>query len=811
MPLAASARSGADSRMVGGRPRDDTPRAGRSRDRRRPRRPRRSAHRGAAAGLQRGEQGRSAVTAARGVVVETRELDQVVSVGPALDRERALGRRRQHQHRVEDLGDLVERAQPGQARREHDGVELAVGDLARAGCRRCRGSARPRAVAERRSWAIRRGAPVPIREPGAARASVSPSRATSTSRGSSRRYGGDDQAVRRRGGQVLVRVDREVDLAWRAARRAARRRTRRRRSGQRLDRSPAVTISTSSTCRPVAVVMASATLRDWAGPARCLGCRAESVISHPRASASGRGDGTCVHGAGSRSNSSRSSWRTCRRPARRRAGAPVRSACSSRCTRCTVWATLGGWSSGGPPSEPAAARRRRRRRPGRAARPRWARRPRGLRQPSERRRPRRRRSPRPRRRRRGCGARCQPAGQARCRPRTPGTSGRQPARRRGQGQVEDQQPAGRRGDRGDEPRGEHGAGGAVAVTTMSAPARRRPEAVGARSPPSTEAASRSARRRCGWRHDHRPRRPGAAWQRQRAHRAGADDQRGAARRPRGPAGGPQGGVTTRTAPARSMPVSVCTRLPTRSACWHSSCSIRPACRRPARCVGVAELPEDLRLADDHRVEPGGDREQVLDGPVLVVHVEVVGQLVGGDAGVSASQQPISSTGRRGTRRRRRRPRPGCRSTATTSCVCAASTSSRAAWRRHPRRPRRSSRATGAVRWEMPDDEQVHRLLARGQRPRVTAFARSAAACEPAASVDLAVLVEGQDLQLDRERSTLRTSTSSGTASTRGAKLRMLRRRRRPAGRTPPGRPAGWRSRRWRCPRSRTSRSRSSDT
>ena len=41
---------------------------------------------------------------------------------------------------------------------------------------------------------------------------------------------------------------------------------------------------------------------------------------------------------------------------------------------------------------------------------------------------------------------------------------------------------------------------------------------------------------------------------------------------------------------------------------------------------VAELAEDLRLADRHRVEPGGHREGVGDGAVLEVHVEVSGQL-----------------------------------------------------------------------------------------------------------------------------------------------------------------------------------------
>ena len=57
-----------------------------------------------------------------------------VVVGPALDREGSLARRGQHLQRVEHLGRLVDPAQPGQAGAgEHDGVELAGGDLAEAG------------------------------------------------------------------------------------------------------------------------------------------------------------------------------------------------------------------------------------------------------------------------------------------------------------------------------------------------------------------------------------------------------------------------------------------------------------------------------------------------------------------------------------------------------------------------------------------------------------------------------------------------------------------------------------------------------
>ena len=52
---------------------------------------------------------------------------------------------------------------------------------------------------------------------------------------------------------------------------------------------------------------------------------------------------------------------------------------------------------------------------------------------------------------------------------------------------------------------------------------------------------------------------------------------------------------------------------------------------------VPDLAEDLALADDHRVQPAGHREQVRDGAVLVVHVEVRGELVQGDAGPPGEQ------------------------------------------------------------------------------------------------------------------------------------------------------------------------------
>ena len=52
---------------------------------------------------------------------------------------------------------------------------------------------------------------------------------------------------------------------------------------------------------------------------------------------------------------------------------------------------------------------------------------------------------------------------------------------------------------------------------------------------------------------------------------------------------------------------------------------------------LADLPEDLALTDHHRVEAGGDGEEVRHRGVVVVHVEVRQQLLGRDARTVAEQ------------------------------------------------------------------------------------------------------------------------------------------------------------------------------
>ena len=54
---------------------------------------------------------------------------------------------------------------------------------------------------------------------------------------------------------------------------------------------------------------------------------------------------------------------------------------------------------------------------------------------------------------------------------------------------------------------------------------------------------------------------------------------------------------------------------------------RPGPVVTGRRVGLAQLPEDLRLADHHRVQPAGDLEQVQDRLPLPVHVEVALEVV----------------------------------------------------------------------------------------------------------------------------------------------------------------------------------------
>ena len=94
---------------------------------------------------------------------------------------------------------------------------------------------------------------------------------------------------------------------------------------------------------------------------------------------------------------------------------------------------------------------------------------------------------------------------------------------------------------------------------------------------------------------------------------------------------------------RAMPVSVRARLPTPIAWRNSRFSERAgATFALGDLPRLAELAEDLGLADDRRVEPGGDLEQVPHGGVVVLGVQVRVQLVGRD--VAEIAQEVTDVG-----------------------------------------------------------------------------------------------------------------------------------------------------------------------
>ena len=91
-----------------------------------------------------------------------------------------------------------------------------------------------------------------------------------------------------------------------------------------------------------------------------------------------------------------------------------------------------------------------------------------------------------------------------------------------------------------------------------------------------------------------------------------------------------------------MSVSAWARLPTRRPCWNSELSAAPTV--PSLLAGaqrLADLAEDLALADHHRVEPGRHLEQVRDRRLVVVHVEG-GTTSSGRCAGQVAEQPVRS-------------------------------------------------------------------------------------------------------------------------------------------------------------------------
>src|SRR5439155_20186162 len=172
--------------------------------------------RGAAPGLQLGEQGPFGDHGqARERVVQGRQrLHERGVGGAALDGQGALRRGGQHEQRVEDLGDLVGATQAGDAGAgQHDRVQLAVADLAQPGVDVAPDRYALEPEAERRELG---DAPGGAGTDARAAGQLGQGAAAGGDQGFAgvlaRRDGGDGQAVHGGGGQVLVRVDGEVDL-----------------------------------------------------------------------------------------------------------------------------------------------------------------------------------------------------------------------------------------------------------------------------------------------------------------------------------------------------------------------------------------------------------------------------------------------------------------------------------------------------------------------------------------------------------------------------------------------------------------------
>ncbi len=186
--------------------------------------------------------------------------------------------------------------------------------------------------------------------------------------------------------------------------------------------------------------------------------------------------------------------------------------------------------------------------------------------------------------------------------------------------------------------------------------------------------------------------------------------------------------------------------------------------------GRTELAEDLRLADDHGVQAAGDGEQVVDGAVLVVDVEVRSQLVDGDAGVP--RQQLRGIEERGVE--------ALHAQVELDPVAGGERDDLV----DVRRARDIEGQLGdAIRVECDsleqgdrsgavadaDDQDAHRVPARAS----WRSGRSARAAPGTGATSTLRCSWKARICSSIARSTLRTSTSSGTTSTSGAKLRML--------------------------------------
>ena len=120
-------------------------------------------------------------------------------------------------------------------------------------------------------------------------------------------------------------------------------------------------------------------------------------------------------------------------------------------------------------------------------------------------------------------------------------------------------------------------------------------------------------------------------------------------------------------------------------------------------VGGLHLGDDLRLADDHRIEARGDAEQVRDGPVPGVAVQARLELADVGPGVARQDARWPPGAPPANRRRRGTARCGCRCSERHGLAGGPASSSSCATRRasSSSRARRSRSSSEAVLCEMP--------------------------------------------------------------------------------------------------------------
>ena len=123
---------------------------------------------------------------------------------------------------------------------------------------------------------------------------------------------------------------------------------------------------------------------------------------------------------------------------------------------------------------------------------------------------------------------------------------------------------------------------------------------------------------------------------------------------------------------RPIAVSVRARLPSAQGLAERARRARAA-TAPSSCAArerAPDLTEDLGLADDHRIDPRGDAEQMRDRGIVVIRVQLIAEVLRRDVTELGEEvaQVLRATVELGNDARR--PRCGCRSRARHPRGCA---------------------------------------------------------------------------------------------------------------------------------------------